>query len=183
MKKQKISTEESLYLASQWQLMWRKLRKHKLALVGAAILVLFYLVAIFCEFFSPHDIFRRYAQYPYSPPQRVRFFDEEMKFHLRPFVYGLKRTTHPVSFRRTYSVDKKKVSPIYFFVRGDEYKLWNLFPMDIHLFGVKEGTLFLFGTAKLGRDLFSRILYASRISLSIGLVGVAFSFVLGCIFG
>lgn len=180
--KEKISAEERLYLASQWQLIWRKLRKHKLAIFGGTVLSIFYIVAVFCEFFSTYDISTRYASYTYCPPQRIHFFDEQ-GFHPRPFVYGLKQARDPESFRKIYEEDKTKKYPIYFFVQGDKYKLWNLFSMDIHLLGVKEGTMFLFGTDKLGKDLFSRNIYASRISLSIGLVGVAISFVLGCLLG
>lgn len=162
--------------------MWRKFIKHKLAIFGGVVLAIFYIVAMFCEFFSTYDIYKRYPEYIYCPPQRIHFFDEQ-GFHFRPFVYGFERTRDPVSFRRIYREDKAKKYPIYFFVHGNKYKLWNLFDIDIHLFGVKERTIFLFGTEKLGRDLFSRNLYAARISLSIGLVGVFLSFVLGCILG
>jgi len=181
-KKEKISAEERLYVASQWQLMWRKFVKHKLAILGGVILLLFYIVAIFCEFLSTQDIYKRYTKYIYCPPQRIHFFSED-GFHPRPFVYGLKRKLDLRTFRRRYFEDKSKKHYIYFFVHGDRYKLWNIFPTDVHLLGVKEGTLFLFGTDELGRDLFSRNLYAARISLSIGLVGVFLSFVLGCILG
>jgi len=175
--------KESYYVASQWQLIRLKLTKHKLAILGGIVLAIFYLVATFCEFFSTYDIYRYDAGYIYHPPQRIRFFDEE-GFHLWPFVYGLKGIRNPVTFRMEYSVEKTKKYPLYFFIRGDEYKLWNLFPTDIHFFGVKEpGRMFLFGADKLGRDLFSRNLYASRISLSIGLVGVFLSFVLGLLLG
>jgi len=177
------STEERLYVASQWQLMWRKFIKHKLAIFGGSILVIFYIAGIFCEFFSTQDIYQRHIKYIYCPPQRIHFFDEK-GFHFRPFVYATERKLDPVTFERIYTENRAKKYPIYFFVRGDKYKLWNLFSMDVHLFGVKEpGIMFLFGTDKLGRDLFSRNLYAARISLSIGLVGVTLSFVLGCILG
>ncbi len=174
--------KESFYVASQWQLMWRKFVRHKLAILGGIILAVLYTTALFCEFLSPYDVGKR-RDYIYSPPQRIHFFNEE-GFHLRPFVYGLKQTEDPETWRRIYSEDKASKYPIYFFIQGDKYKLWNLFKTDIHLFGVKEpGVLFLFGTDKLGRDLFSRNMYAARISLSIGLVGVFLSFVLGCLLG
>ncbi len=179
-----ISAEERYYLASQWQLMWRKFIKHKLAILGGTILIIFYTLAIFCEFFSTYDIYKRYTGYIYCQPQRIHFFDEEGNFHFRPFVYGLERTTDPKTWSRIYTEDKTKKYPIYFFIHGDRYKLWNLFPLDVHLFGVEEpGVIFLFGTDKLGRDLLSRNLSAARISLSIGLVGVSLSFILGCILG
>jgi len=181
--KKEISGEEKLYIASQWQLMWRKFKKHKLAIFGGSVLAIFYLIAIFCEFFSTQDIYKQNKNYINCPPQMVHFFDEEGSFYLRPFVYGLKRTIDPRTWRRIYMEDKSRKHSIYLFVHGDKYKFWNLLEADIHLFGVKEGTLFLFGTDKLGRDLFSRTLYAARISLSIGLVGVGLSFILGCILG
>jgi len=181
-KKKEVAAEERYYMASQWQLMWRKFKKHKLAILGGIILAIFYIIALFCEFFSPQDIYKRNIKYIYCPPQRVHFFDEK-GFHLRPFVYGLKRKLDLKTFRRIYTEDKNKKYPIYFFVRGDKYKLWDILPSNMHLFGVKKGTVFLFGTDKLGRDLFSRNLYAARISLSIGLVGVALSFILGIILG
>jgi len=181
-RKEDISVEEKFYVASQWQLMWRKFIKHKLAIFGGTILLIFYILAIFCEFFSPYNIYDPVG-YPYSPPQRIHFFDKK-RFYLRPFVYKLKRKIDPVTFRAKYIEDTAKKYFIYFFVHGEKYKLWNLFSLDFHFFGVKEpGVISLFGTDKMARDLFSRNLYAARISLSIGLVGVALSFILGCILG
>lgn len=177
-----VGLGEKFYVASQYQLMWWKFRKHKLAIAGVIMLLIFYIGAIFCEFFSTYDIFERYTNYLYAPPQRVRFFDEE-GFYLRPFVYGMKGELDPETFERIYTEDKTKKSPIYFFVRGPKYKLWNLFKGNLHFLGVKEGTLFFLGTDSLGRDMFSRILYGSRISLSIGLIGVFLSFVLGLSIG
>jgi len=182
-KKGEISDEEKLYVASQWQLMWRKFKKHKLAIVGGTIVVILYIIAIFCEFFSTYDIYKRYMEYSYCPPQKIHFFDEEGNFHLRPFVYGINTKFDLATFNKIYTENKTEKNPIYFFVHGDKYKLWNIFETDIHFFGVKRGVVFLFGTDNLGRDLFSRTLYAGRISLSIGLVGIALSFMLGSILG
>ena len=174
--------EEKYYTASQYQLMWRKFTKHRLALAGGVILCILYIVALFSEFFSVYPINEYHNEYLYCPPQRIRFFDYG-GIH-PPFVYGYKYALNPITLEETYVVDKTQKHFIRFFVHGYKYKLWNLFPSDIHFLGLKEpGTLFLFGTDGLGRDLFSRNIAASRISLSIGLVGVFLSFILGVILG
>jgi peptide/nickel transport system permease protein len=171
------------FVASQWQLMRRKFSRHRLAVFSGIVLLLFYFVAIFCEFFATQDIDERDAKYMYAPPQKIHFRDQEGKFHVRPFVYGLQREIDPINLRKIYTEDKTQKFPLYFFVRGDEYRMWGLFKTNIHLIGTREGTFFLMGADKFGRDLFSRIIYASRITLSIGLMGVAISFVLGSILG
>jgi peptide/nickel transport system permease protein len=179
-----ISAEERIFVASQWQLMWWKFRKHKAAIGGGLILICFYTIAIFCEFLAPFDPHEISEQYVHSMPQRIHFANEE-GFHLRPFVYGLVPGRDPETFRRIFEVDKEQVYPIYFFVRGDPYKLWGILKTDLHLFGIKdpEGTMYLLGGDRLGRDLLSRLLYGTRISLSIGLVGIAISFTLGILIG
>ena len=165
--------DESYYLSSQWQLMWRKFKRHRLATAGLAVLAVLYVSAAFAEFFAPYDIAKRYPACVFCPPQRIHFFADG-RLHLRPFVYPLAETRDPVTLRRTYTEDRSRRLPLRLLVRGDEYELWNLIPGDRHLFGVGEGEVaFLFGTDQLGRDLFSRNLHAARISLTIGLVGVA----------
>jgi peptide/nickel transport system permease protein len=172
---------EALFIASQWQLMWRKLKRHRFAMGGGILLLCLYLIALFAEFFGTQNIARRNEDLINAPPQRIRFFDQG---RLRaPFVYGLQVSEDPVTWRRIYTPDREQVHPIRFLVRGDRYKMWGLVESDLHLIGIAEGTLALFGTDPLGRDLMSRTIAAMRISLSIGLIGVALSFILGCLLG
>jgi len=176
------SEEEKFYLASQWQLIWWKFKKHKLALGGAVVIGILYILAIFCDFFSPYlatDVFDEYLS---APPQVIRIYSRDGGIQ-RPFVYGVNKERDPVTLRLRYSLDFSKKYPIKFFIKGKPYKLLGLFLTDIHFFGVESGTIFLFGTDDMGRDIFSRVLYGSRISLSIGLVGIFISFLLGLIIG
>jgi len=169
---------------SQWKIMWRQFKKNRLATTGGALVLLFYFSAIFAGFLTPHTLETHFGSFIHSPPNYPRFIDSEGNFSLRPFVYGMKKEIDMETLERTYVVDTEKKYYIYFFVKGDSYSFLNLFQTDIHLFGTKEkAPLFLLGTDKLGRDLFSRILYGAQISLTVGLLGVILSLVLGSILG
>jgi peptide/nickel transport system permease protein len=180
--KKRREEAEEYYLASSAQLIWRSFRKHKLAVAGAVVLGLMYLVAIFAGFCGPYGPWERNTESIFAPPTGIHVFhDGKLQ---RPFVYGYTRGTDPETLARTYEVDTSQRYPVKLFVRGDPYKLAGLIPANVHLFGVEEpGKIFLFGTDALGRDVFSRVLQGARVSLSIGLVGVALSFILGAVLG
>ncbi|MBK8023103.1 MAG: ABC transporter permease [Chloroflexi bacterium] len=174
---------ERYYAASQWQLMWRKLKRHRLAVVSGIFLGMFYFVALFAEFFTTQDMAEFSSTYAFAPPQRIHFVDEQGVFHLQPFVYDLSADRDPKTLRKVFVEDTSVKHQVQFFTRGEPYVLWGLIPTDLHLMGTEEGPFFIMGADRLGRDLFSRIIMASRVSLTIGLVGVTLSFVLGTIIG
>lgn len=179
-----VSKEEEIYMETQWQLMWRKFRKHKLAMLGGIILILLYTVGIFSEFFATQDIAKRSTLAISMAPTQIHFVDAEGNFSIQPFVYGLKQEEDPVTWKKYYVEDTTVKHKLRFFYKGDSYKLLGFIPGDIHFFGTPEPDVYFpFGTDASGRDLYSRVLSALRISLSTGLVGVFFTFVLGCLFG
>jgi peptide/nickel transport system permease protein len=177
--------ENRVAVATQRQLIWWRFRKHRLAVVSAIIVVLFYVVAIFADTIAYTDPFDTQASRSYIPPQPIHWFDAQG--HFRPTVYALKGKRDPRTFKLTYAPDASEPRPLILFARGYEYNLFGLLPTDRHLLGVTDGrpqdALFLLGTDQLGRDVFSRLIIASRTSLSIGLVGVALSLVLGILLG
>ncbi len=180
------SSAEQVYVAPQWKLMYWKFRKHRMAVISVFVLLLFYFAAAFCEFVAPYDPEAFFTQYTFASPTRVHLIDSTGTFR-GPFIYGYTRTRDPETLRAIFVEDKSTIYPIGWFIRGSPYKLWGVFDSDIHLFGIsaergKQG-IFLLGADRLGRDLFSRVVYGARISLSIGLVGVFLSLILGIILG
>jgi peptide/nickel transport system permease protein len=176
--------EEAFFRAGQWQLVWWKFRRHKLAQLGMVVLSILYFIAMFAEFVSPHDPLRRFKQYLALPPVKVHIRDATGRFR-RPFIYGTEMGRDPETFRPIYEEDKSIIYPIGLFVRGDPYEFWGLFPTDLHLFGCvgEDAPLFLLGTDPIGRDVLSRIFHGGRISLSVGLIGISISFFLGLFLG
>ena len=173
--------KQALYTASQRQLIWRRFRRHRLAQASIVMLALLYVIAAFAEFLAPYETRHDFKGFVYAPPAKIHFFDEDG--FVGPFVYGLEGGRDE-SYQRVFVEIKEERYPVRLFVRGDSYEFWGLFETDLHLFGVgEEGQIFLFGTDRLGRDLFTRVIYGTRISLTIGLVGVFLSFVLGLIIG
>ncbi|MET0606642.1 MAG: ABC transporter permease [Beijerinckiaceae bacterium] len=174
--------QRDIYLASQWRLMWWKFKRHRLAVVSGALLLVLYASILICEFLAPYNQQTVNTDFIRSPPQSVHMFHEGS--FVGPFVYGRNFHLNMENLKREYSEDRSKIFPIRFFCRGDTYYFWGLIEGNLHLACPSPGgTLFLLGTDRLGRDLLSRMIYGARISLTIGLMGVTVSFVLGIIIG
>jgi peptide/nickel transport system permease protein len=168
-------------IKTPWQIALGRLRRHRMAIAGFWILVVLYSLAVLADFVAPYHFDNERRENAYAPPTKIHLLGKEGGF--RPFVY-LYRQEFDQFYNRIYSEDKTKKFNISFFCRGDRYKLLGIIKTDLHLFGVEEpARIYLFGADSRGRDLFSRILHGARISLSIGLIGVSISFVLGMFLG
>jgi len=177
--------KQRIFVASQWQLMWWRFRKHRVAVASAIVVAGFYLAVLGADFLAYSDPNASEAQRSLMPPQPIHWFDDG---RFRPHVYGFKGARDPRTFKRVYQADPSQKIPVRFFAQGFEYRLLGLIPMSRHLIGVDPGrdavgTIFLLGTDVQGRDLWSRLMYGTRISLTIGLLGVTMSLVLGVVLG
>ncbi len=174
--------QERYYLAGQWKLMWWKLKRHRIAVFSLIILAILYVAAFLAEPLAPYNPNTRNADYIYAPPQQIRLFHDGS--FIGPYVYGLKYELNRDTLKRDYTADRTKIHRIRFFCRGETYRFWGLFTADFHLVcPARDGTLFLLGTDRMGRDMYSRLLDGSRISLTIGFIGVGISFILGIVIG
>jgi peptide/nickel transport system permease protein len=170
---EEFEKEERVHVASQWRLTWWRFKKHRLAMASGMVLLAFYLVAFFADFLSTSTPDDSDALYGSAPPQPIHWIDGG---RFAPYVHPIRGTRDLETLKRVYTSDESTKVPVQFFASGAEYLFLGLIPMSHHLLGVADGSgarLVLLGTDSQGRDLWTRLLHATRTSLSIGLVGVA----------
>ncbi len=174
--------QEKVFLASQKRLMWWKFKRHRVAVISGLFLAFIYLATLISEVIAPYSLETRNSKFIYAPPQGIHLFHEGE--FIGPFVYGYKSKLDLDTLRRIYTEDTSDVQKLRFFCSGDAYRFWGFIKGDFHIMCPAEGgQVFLLGSDRLGRDVFSRMIYGARISLTIGLVGISISFVLGIVIG
>lgn len=176
-----LSADEVRFAASQWTMMWRRFRRNRAAIIGGVIVLIYYLVALIGGFMAPYGLTQRFTKHAYMPPTQIHLFDEGQ---FRPFIYGIE-TTRDASLNLVFEETEEKY-PVRFFARGEPYEILGLIETDIHLFGLEgdaPNPLALLGTDRQGRDMLSRIILGSQVSLTVGLFGVLLSLFLGTILG
>ncbi len=180
-----LERDAQIEVASQWQLMWWRFKQHKVAFVSAIVVLLIYVVALIPEFVAPYPSDVVNARYLYAPPQPLHLFRTDGGLRFEPHVVGYRSVVDAAAGRRTFTTDDSLIIPAGLFVQGAPYKLFGLIPMDRHLFGPVDASqpMYLLGADRLGGDLLSKMIYGTRISMSIGLVGVALSLTLGIVLG
>ncbi len=174
--------QERYFMAPQWRLVWWKFKRHRVALASAVLILLLYASILICEFLAPYNLHTRNTNFIYAPPQTVHLFHEGS--FVGPFVYGYDYRLNMETLSREFTVNTEKIQKLRFFCLGETYRFWGLVEGRFRFVCPPEdGTMFLLGTDRLGRDMLSRIIYGARISLTIGLVGISLSFLLGIIIG
>ncbi len=174
--------QERYYMASQWRMIWWRLKKHRLAVFSGFVLMFMYAVILISEIVAPYNLHTRNTDFIYAPPQEIHLFDDGE--FIGPFVYAYDYKLNMDNLKREYTENRDKVQPLRFFCLGDDYEFWGAIEGSFHLVCPDQGaTFFWLGTDRLGRDMLSRLIYGSRISLTVGLIGIIISFVLGISIG
>lgn len=181
------SPERAIGSLSQRQLIWRSFARHRLAMASFYLLAVMYTLALGCEFFAPYSPQWKNLDFAYCPPQPLRF-NLDHGLHVR----NMRRSIDPITLKKNYVEDPADVIPFSFFAKGEPYELMGLFSGDRHFFGIDRAStrdpaavppFFILGADRYGRDILSRIIYGTRISLSVGIVAIAVNFILGISIG